>query len=150
MIIDGWSMGVFLEEWLGLYDSLCNNEMSEILGKRLQYTDYSEWQRNWLQPDEMKKQADYWKLKLEGIPSYLEFPTDFPTPLTRSIRGENKSFSLSSQLSEDLKRFSKQEGVTLYMALLSIWSVLLYRYSGQDDLVVGSPIANRTQKRLII
>jgi non-ribosomal peptide synthetase component F len=111
----------------------------------IQYADYAVWQRGWLRGEALGRQLDYWKERLAGAPEMLELPTDRPRPSSQSFRGAHLPFSLSAELSAGLRALSRSEGVTLYMALLAAWQALLHRYSGQERLSVGTPVAGRGQ-----
>ena len=111
----------------------------------IQYADYSVWQRQWLQGEVLNRHLSYWKQKLDGSPPVLELPIDRPRPTEQSFRGTKQSLMLSARLSEALKKLSQREGVTLFMTLLAAFQTLLYRYTGRDDIVVGSPIAGRNR-----
>src|SRR4029077_8474695 len=114
----------------------------------LQYADFAVWQREWLQGDVLNRQLAYWKEHLAGAPVVLELPTDFPRPAVQSYRGARQELRLDRSLTEDLQQLSHREGVTLFMTLLAAWQVLLSRYSGQEDVVVGAPIAGRVRTEL--
>ncbi|OQY27012.1 MAG: hypothetical protein B6244_11795 [Candidatus Cloacimonetes bacterium 4572_55] len=142
IISDGWSIGVLIRELSQLYSAYAQNRSPQLPELPIQYTDYAAWQKSWLKDDILKLQLDYWVEKLSGAPELLELPTDYPRPaITRYQGNRQKSFV---KLTGEIKRFSHQHGVTLFMTLLATFKILLSRYSGQNDLVVGSPIANRT------
>src|SRR6185503_4853537 len=101
-----------------------------------QYADYAVWQREWLQGDVLNTQLQYWRKQLEGAPAVLELPGDHPRPAVQSHRGARQSFNLDQDLTEQIKAMSRREGVTLFMSLLSAFNVLLYRYTGQSEIVV--------------
>ena len=143
IVSDGWSIGVFYRELSVLYRAFTNGEPSPLMDLPVQYTDFAVWQREWLQGEMLEKQLSYWKNQIEGIPGVLHLPTDRPRPAVQSYRGKRQSIELSKELTEGLKALSRKEGVTLFMTLLAVFQTLLYRYSGQKDIVVGSPIANR-------
>src|SRR5262249_20705800 len=111
----------------------------------LEYSDFALWQRMWLQGAVVEAQLTYWKRQLGGNLSLLELPTDRPRPPLQSFRGASQSLMLPQHLMEALKALSRQEGVTLFMTLLAAFKTLLYRYTGQEDLLIGTPIAGRTQ-----
>src|SRR5262249_36207218 len=113
----------------------------------IQYADFAQWQREWLQGEVLDRQLSYWKQQLEGI-TILELPTDRPRPSIQSYTGASVEVRLPKTLTESLKRLSSQEGATLYMTLLAAFQVLLYRYSSQTDISVGSPIANRNRSEI--
>ncbi|MBD3184086.1 amino acid adenylation domain-containing protein [Candidatus Poribacteria bacterium] len=142
---DGWSMGVFWREFVELYRALSSGNDSSLPELPVQYADFALWQREWLKGDNMEKQLSYWREQLKGIPPILELPTDHPRPAMLDYWGERHPFAISHQLAESLKTLSRKHGGTLFMTLLTAYSVLLYRYTNQDDIVVGSPIANRNR-----
>ncbi|RLT97983.1 non-ribosomal peptide synthetase [Ketobacter sp.] len=144
IISDGWSMGVFIQEMALLYDAFRQDKTSPLTDLSIQYADYSLWQREWLSGDRLERQLRYWKTRLDGVP-VLELPTDYPRPPVHSYDGRNLQFSLSRELTAGLNELAKQQGVTLFMVLLSGLQVLLHRYSGQDDICVGTPIAGRVR-----
>ncbi|MBV9792198.1 MAG: amino acid adenylation domain-containing protein [Chloroflexi bacterium] len=144
IVSDGWSMGVFMREMTALYNAFAAGERSPLPNLLIQYVDYAVWQRNWLQGDVLAAQLDYWKQQLAHVPS-LQMPTDYPRPAVATLRGAVQEFALPKALGEALTTLSRREGATLFMTLLTAWQVLLSRYSGQDDIAVGTPIANRTR-----
>jgi len=145
IVSDGWSMGVLYRELSALYRAFANEEPSPLPDLPIQYADFAAWQREWLQGEVLESQLSYWKKQLGGAPAVLNFPTDRPRPARQSYRGARQSIELSSELTQALKALSRKEGVTLYMTLLAGFQILLHRYTGQDDIVVGSPIANRNR-----
>jgi amino acid adenylation domain-containing protein len=148
IITDGWSMGVLYRELSLLYNSFTRGEASPLLqDSPVQYADYAVWQRQWLQGERLEKELAYWKSQLTGV-SILKLPTDWPRPPLQTNNGAGHSFSLSDHLGKALKTLSKQEGCTFFMTMLAAFQTLLHRYAGQNDIVVGSPIAGRTQKEL--
>jgi amino acid adenylation domain-containing protein len=148
IVSDGWSMEVFNRELSLLYTAFVSDQPSPLADLPIQYRDFAVWQRQWLQGEALESQLAYWKQQLAGSPSVLELPTDRPRPAAQTYHGTTYSFMLSPALSESLKALSQQEGVTLFMTLLAAFKVLLYRYTGQRDLVVGTPIANRNRVEL--
>jgi amino acid adenylation domain-containing protein len=145
---DGWSVGVFVEELGTLYEAFAAGQSSPFHELPIQYADYAVWQRNWLQGDILDRQLDYWRKKLEGMPPVLELPTDRPRPKVESFRGATQSFQVSKDSMDKLRALSQREGVTLFMTLLAAYQTLLSRYSRQDDVFVGSPIANRNRTEI--
>jgi len=143
LVADGWSMQIFYRELSALYQAFANGMPSPLTPVPLQYADFASWQRQWLQGEELKKQLAYWKDELAGAASLLELPTDRLRPTYQSYRGSSVHFALPSTLSESLRTLSRAEGVTLFMTLLTAFQTLLYRYSGQDDIIVGVPVSNR-------
>src|SRR5438270_456320 len=148
IISDAWSMQVFLRELAVLYQAFSTGAPSPLAALPIQYADFTLWQRQWLQGEELDSQMAYWKQHLAGAPAVLELPTDYPRPAVQRFRGVFYSHTLPAVLSQHLHSLSQQEGVTLFMTLLAAFQVLLARYSGQQDIVVGSPIANRTRAEL--
>ena len=142
---DGWSMGILSQELALLYEAFCKGNSSPLPDLSIQYADFAHWQRGWLQGDVLEAQFSYWKEQLGEEPPVLELPTDRPRPAIHSYRGKRQRLVLSKTLSESLNSLSRREGVTLFMTLLAAFVTLLYRYSGQEDIVVGSPIAGRTR-----
>ncbi|MBV9230953.1 MAG: AMP-binding protein, partial [Chloroflexi bacterium] len=148
IIFDGWSYQVFLKELSAFYQSFVSGSLVRLPALPIQYADYALWQRSWLQGEVLERQLAYWKQQLAGAPAALELPTDHPRPPIQTFQGATYQFALSQQQYEGLKRLSREEGSTLFMTLLASFQVLLSRYSGQEDLVVGTPIANRNQLEL--
>ena len=144
---DGWSSGVFSRELATLYGRLIQNDTTPLPELPIQYADYAIWQREWLQDEALEKQLSYWKEHLRNLP-LLELRTDRPRAASQLNRAARKYATLSDTLIERLKALSKQEGATLFMTALAAFQVLLHRYTGQDDIVVGSPIAGRTRAEL--
>ncbi|WP_164003054.1 non-ribosomal peptide synthetase, partial [Pyxidicoccus caerfyrddinensis] len=145
IVSDGWSMGVLVRELVSAYEAFASGRTPQLAPLPIQYADFASWQRGWLQGDVLQEQLDYWKQQLSGVPALLELPTDRPRPAVQSPRGGALPVHLPVHLSEALSAFCQREGVTPFMALLAVWQVLLARYSGQDDVTVGSPIAGRTR-----
>jgi amino acid adenylation domain-containing protein len=147
IVSDGWSAGVFLHELSTLYNAFVHGRSSPLPELPIQYADFACWQRKWLQGEVLEAQLDYWTQQLKGaVP--LELPTDHPRPAIQTFRGATQEFLVPAALSEDLKQLSQREGVTLFMTLLAAFQVLLARYTGQSDISVGSPIANRTHAEI--
>ncbi|HZT59442.1 MAG TPA: amino acid adenylation domain-containing protein, partial [Pyrinomonadaceae bacterium] len=145
IVSDGWSMGVLVREVGALYEAHRGGRQAELPELKVQYADYAAWQRNYLSGEALDSQLSYWKRQLAGAPQVLELPSDRPRPSVQSFRGEAFSFSCSPELSDALRALSRREGATLYMTLLAAFAALLKRYSGESDVVVGSPIANRNR-----
>ncbi|MFZ5515905.1 MAG: amino acid adenylation domain-containing protein [Candidatus Zhuqueibacterota bacterium] len=145
IISDGWSMGVLIREIAILYDAYSNNRPSPLPDLPLQYADFAKWQRQWQQGEVIEKQLDYWKQQLGDTPPVLELPTDRTRPAEQTSSGADVSFKFSRELSERLNDVSRRNSVTLFMTLLAGFQTLLHRYTQQDDIAVGSPIANRTR-----
>jgi amino acid adenylation domain-containing protein len=144
IVADGWSLGVLTREVAALYEAFAAGAGSSPLEELpIQYADYAVWQRELLRGGELERQLDYWRTQLAGAPPLLELPTDRPRPGVQGFAGKTQSFVLGQPLTEELKALSRREGVTLFMTLLAAFQTLLSRYSGQEDVVVGTPIAGR-------
>ncbi|RKI63758.1 non-ribosomal peptide synthetase, partial [Corallococcus sp. AB049A] len=148
IVSDGWSLGVLIREVGALYAAFAEGRPSPLPELSLQYAGYAAWQRGWLQGDTLQKEVDFWRKKLAGAPPVLELPTDRPRPAVRGNAGAVHSFLLPPALAQSLRELAQREGASLYMVLLAGWQALLSRYSGQDDISVGSPIAGRTRAEL--
>ncbi|MGO4773900.1 condensation domain-containing protein, partial [Flavobacterium sp. W22_SRS_FK3] len=144
---DGWSRGILINEFMELYNSFQLNRTPNLPELNLQYADYAVWQRKYLEGSVLESQLLYWEEKLQGV-NTLSLPTDYARPLQHNNSGATISFKLDEDLSSSLRSMCQEESVTLFMLLLSVFKVLLYRYTGQEDICVGSPIANRTQSEL--
>ena len=147
IVSDAWSQAILLQELSTLYSSFVAGEPSPLAPLSIQYPDYAVWQRAWQQGETLDEQLVYWREQLRAVP-VLQLPTDRPRPLRPSFRGVKRSFALPRQLSDRLRRVGRQEGATLFMTLLAAFQVLLHRYSGQDDIAVGSPIAGRSRREI--
>jgi len=148
IISDGWSIGVLIREVGALYAAYSQGQSSPLPALAVQYADYALWQRNWLQGEALDRQVAYWKQRLAGAPATLELPTDRARPAVQSYRGANHNFVLPAELTRSLNALARAEGATLFMVLLAAFNVVLSRWSGQADVVVGSPIAGRTHREL--
>ncbi|MFN2529809.1 MAG: amino acid adenylation domain-containing protein [Pyrinomonadaceae bacterium] len=145
IVSDGWSMGILGRELSTIYEALATNQPINLPELPVQYADFAEWQREWLQGEVLQEQLSYWLNTLMGAPAELELPTDHPRPAQQSFHGASLSLTLSHELSRSLNTLSKCEGVTLYMTMLAAFQTLLFRYTGQEHLVVGTPIAGRNR-----
>jgi alpha-ketoglutarate-dependent taurine dioxygenase/acyl carrier protein len=145
IISDGWSMGVLIRELTTLYEAYATGQESPLAELEIQYADFAHWQREWLQGEVLERQLGYWKEQLAEAPAMLELPTDYPRPAMQTLCGETHSFKFPPDLTKSLEELSRREGVTLYMTLLAAWKTLLFRYSGQEDIVIGTDIANRNR-----
>jgi amino acid adenylation domain-containing protein len=145
IISDNWSTQVMMSEMAVIYNAFLRNEPSPLPKLPIQYADFAHWQRNWLQGCVLEEHLNYWKNQLSGAPPVLKLPTDRPRPAKQTFNGSYKTTTVSKQVSDGIKTLSKQEGVTLFMTLIAAFQTLLYRYSGQDDVSVGTPIANRNR-----
>ena len=142
IVTDGWSVGVFRRELAELYAAFSAGRPSPLPELVVQYADFAVWQRKWLKRGVLARELGYWRERLEGA-SELELPSDRPRPALLTYEGARLAMSFSAELTSALKVLSQQEGVTLFMTLLAAFNTLLYRYTGQEDIVVGTPIANR-------
>ncbi len=142
IVSDAWSMGVLLREVAALYEAFSHGRPSPLPAPSLQYADYAVWQRQWLQGDVLDEQLSWWRQHLSGLAT-LELPTDRPRPPVRTFHGAQVPVVLSSVASRALRAVCQQAGATPFMALLAVFQVLLSRYTGQEDIAVGSPIAGR-------
>src|SRR5262245_10443990 len=144
IISDGWSLGVLIKELGVIMEAFREGRRPELAPLPIQYADYSVWQRQWLEEGGvLKRQLAYWQEKLAGVPESLDMATDYPRPSMQSFSGATEVFALDGRLSTELKRLAEEQGGTLYMVLLAAFKTLLHRYTGQTDICVGSPIANR-------
>jgi len=146
IISDGWSVGVLFHEISQLYGAFLRAEPDPLLPLPVQYADYALWQRQWLQGEVLQQQIDFWKGYLRDAPMFLELPSDHARPEAQSHLGGAIERKLSEELTEGLRHLSRRHGVTLFMTLLAGWAVLLARLSGQEDLVIGTPVANRRHR----
>ena len=144
IISDGWSVGVFWQEFVQVYEAVANGQAVALPSLPLQFGDYTTWLHA-RQIKELGAQLAFWKTQLADAPALLELPTDRPRPALQSFRGAQQIVYFSPQLRDELKAFSQREGVTLFMTLLAAFNALLTRYTGQEDLVVGAPLAGRTR-----
>ena len=147
IVSDGWSMGVLFGELSTLYEAFLAGKPSPLPALPIQYADYAVWQREWLTGEVLETQLSYWKKQLREIPE-VNLPTDRPRSVVASRRGARQSFVLSTEITEQLKALSHKNGMTLYMTLLAAFKALLYQYTGQTDLVIGSPIAGRNRPEI--
>ena len=148
IISDGWSQTVLLNELSALYEAAVAGRTSPLPELSIQYADFAEWQREWLTGELLDQQLEYWRNHLRGAPPSLELPTDRPRPALQSFNGARHSFVLSRDLSARLMELSRREDATPFMTLLAALYVLLYRYTGETDIVVGTPVANRNRHEL--
>ncbi|HEX8148765.1 MAG TPA: amino acid adenylation domain-containing protein, partial [Pyrinomonadaceae bacterium] len=149
IVCDGWSLGVMVREIVALYGAYSRGAAPALPEPPIQYVDFAVWQRNWLRGDVLEAQLDFWKKQLgAGELPALKLPTDRPRPATRSFVGAQEQFTLPFAFLEKVKALSRQEGVTMFMTLLGAFQALLHRYSGQDEILVGSSIANRNRAEI--
>jgi non-ribosomal peptide synthetase component F len=143
IVADGWSMGVLAEELSALYTAFTAGDASPLQPLPIQYADFAVWQREWLQGDVLERELAYWREQLAGAPTVLELPTDRPRDSVQSLEAEEVRVIIPGELTEGLRRLGTEHRCTLFMTLLAGFQALLSRYSGQDDILVGSPVANR-------
>ena len=145
IVSDGWSMGVMVQELMQLYAAYSQGQDCALAPLPIQYADYALWQRSWMEAGEKARQLTYWRELLSGTQPVLELPFDQPRPAQQSFRGARQDIALEPALVEGLKALAQREGVTMFMLLLASFQAFLYRYSGQPDIRVGVPIANRNR-----
>ncbi|MBI6976377.1 non-ribosomal peptide synthetase [Pseudomonas lactis] len=143
IVTEGWAMDIFARELSALYEAFIDERDSPLPALPVQYLDYSVWQRRWMEAGERQRQLDYWTAQLGNEHPLLELPGDRPRPPVQSHRGELYRFDLSDELAARVRAFNAQQGLTLFMTMTATLAVLLYRYSGQTDLRIGAPVANR-------
>ncbi|MEW5929324.1 MAG: amino acid adenylation domain-containing protein, partial [Gemmatimonadota bacterium] len=148
VVSDGWSRGVFTRELSALYGAAAAGLPSPLPEPAVQYADYAVWQREWLAGGTMERQLAWWRERLAGAPPLLELPTDRPRSPVRGARGGTRGIALSAATTRALRELARREGATPFMAFLAAWALLLARWSGQDDVVVGTPTAGRTHEAL--
>ena len=147
IVTDGWSVGVLTRELSALYSAFSAGKPSPLPDLPIQYVDYTAWQREWLQGEVLEQQIGYWKKQLAGVVP-LELPSDRPRPPVMAYRGDTRPVTISVNLVDKLKELARQQGATLYMTVMAAFHALLYRYSGQQDITVGSPIAGRRRQEM--
>ncbi|MFL6200195.1 MAG: amino acid adenylation domain-containing protein [Thermoanaerobaculia bacterium] len=140
---DGWSFAVMLREIKAIYTAFVAGEPSPLPELPVQYADFAAWQRGWMEGEAMDHMLDYWRKKLAGSPTALELPTDRPRPVRPSFAGEMRLLRIEPELYQELRTFSRRQGFTLFMTMLAAYYALLYRYTGQEDILVGTTNANR-------
>ncbi|MFN2416716.1 MAG: amino acid adenylation domain-containing protein [Pyrinomonadaceae bacterium] len=146
IVADGWSMGLLVQEVAALYEAFTGGDASPLPELSIQYADFAQWQRRRLAEGVLERDLAYWERQLAGAPDMLTLPTDRPRPPVQSHRGATFEFALSPELTAALKELSRGEGATLFMTLLAGFAVLLQRHAGQDDVLVGTPVAGRQQE----
>ena len=145
---DGWSLGIFFREFAALYEAYSQGQSVSLPALSVQYADFAVWQRQSLQGEVLDAQLQYWKKQLAGIPSVLELATDRPRPAVQNYRGARQPLTLTKSTVEALEDLGRREGATMFMTLLAAFKILLHRYTGQDDIVVGSPTAGRSRTEI--
>jgi len=148
IIADGWSLGILMQELATLYSAACKNQSVELANSTLQYPDYSVWQREWLNSTAADEQLEYWRETLAGAPTVLQLQTDHPRPPVQTSNGAHLNMRLSSELAAELRDLATSQNCTLFMLLLAAYNVLLARYTGTHDIVVGTPVAGRSRTEL--
>lgn len=146
IISDGWSMGMLSTESAHIYNALANNRAHQLPEPELQYVDYVYWEQEWMRGERFREHLDYWKQKLDWQPEPLALPADRPRPSVMSDRGSIEKLALPPALAESLRSFASRDGVTLFHLLIAAFKTLLYRYTGQEEIVVGTSMANRNQR----
>ncbi|MBG1258891.1 non-ribosomal peptide synthetase [Nostoc commune] len=147
IVFDGWSMDILVRELASLYSAFAANQPSPLPELAIQYVDFAVWQRQWLQGEVLETQIAYWRQKLGGILPVLQLPTDYPRSRVQTFLGAIESFSLSPDLSTAIASLASSAGVTPFIILLTAYKILLHRYTGQTDLLVGTPVANRHRRQ---
>ncbi|MBD1918089.1 MULTISPECIES: non-ribosomal peptide synthetase [Cyanophyceae] len=142
IVADGWSLGILIKELGYFYTAFVEERSPALPPLPIQYADFARWQHNWLQGEVLEKQLSYWRQQLQDLP-VLELPSDRPRPAVQTYQGATYPVHISPTLSQALETFSQQSGASLFMTLLAAFQTLLYRYTGQEDIAIGSPIANR-------
>jgi len=142
---DAWSTGVLFRELTALYAAYAAGGESPLAPLPIQYADYAVWQRGWLQGETLERQLGYWRERLAGAPTLLDLPTDHPRPAAQDVRGASYDWEIPASTVRSARELARSEGATLFMALIAAAGAVLGRWSGQDDVVLGSPIANRTR-----
>ena len=148
IVSDGWSMNVLIDEFIRFYDAHERNEAPQLPALPIQYSDYALWQRRWLEAGEQARQLEYWQARLGDEHPVLELPTDRPRPAMPSYQGTRHNFAIEPALAAQLRACAQKHNVTLFMLLLGAFNVLLHRYTGQGDIRVGVPIANRNRSEV--
>ncbi|CTP83376.1 non-ribosomal peptide synthetase [Xanthomonas graminis] len=148
LICDGWSMGLLVRELSTLYAAFVQGLPDPLPPLQLQYTDVAVWQHRWLEGDVLQRQREVWIEHLHDAPALLELPTDRPRPPRQDHRGDAVGFAFDAELTAALKSLSQRHGTTVFMTLLAAWGVLLARLAGQEQVVIGTPVANRTRSEL--
>jgi amino acid adenylation domain-containing protein len=143
IVSDGWSMGILARELGALYGAFSRGEENPLPPLTIQYPDYAAWQREWLSGERLQKQSEYWRETLADAPALLELPTDRPRPEQQSFTGGYVPVVIERELAKELKELSRRQGTTLFMTLLGAWTAVLSRLSGQREVVIGTPVANR-------
>ncbi|AOX00331.1 hypothetical protein BJP34_13485 [Moorena producens PAL-8-15-08-1] len=148
IVFDGWSAGVFLQEFAELYQAFCAGKTPLLPPLPIQYADYAIWQRQWLQGAELERQLQYWQQQFAPLPPPLELPSTKCYQPGKSVQGGRETFEIAPESTEKLRQLSRSVGATLFMTVLAVYTILLYRYSDQEDLTIGVPLAGRNHKQI--
>ncbi|MGI9309603.1 MAG: amino acid adenylation domain-containing protein, partial [Gammaproteobacteria bacterium] len=148
MVFDAWSHGIFVDEFSRLYNAALSGNKIELPSLDIEFADYAVWQRNWYGSEDFEQQLAYWESKLANAPRVLELPTDRPRPPVQTSNGANRSRMLPNELHDGIRELAEAEGCSEFMALLAVFNVLMSRYSGQDELLVGTPVSGRKRSEL--
>ncbi|MET0645777.1 MAG: amino acid adenylation domain-containing protein [Pyrinomonadaceae bacterium] len=148
IVSDGWSMGVLMQEVETLYGSFSGGLPTPLEELPVQYADYADWQREWLQGETLRREVEYWRAQLDGAPTLLELETDHPRPTLRTPRGAQHAVAFPEGLARAVREFSRGEGATPFMAYMAAFHALLHRSTGQEDVLVGTPVAGRGRLEL--
>jgi len=148
IISDAWSLGLMIKELSLSYTAICQGNIKSLPPLSIQYADFANWQRTVFEQTQLPTQLAYWKQKLTGANEILQLPTDYSRPAVASYQGSAISFTINKQISGKFKKLCESQGATLFMGLLGLFSILLMRYSGQEDLLIGTPIANRNRQEI--
>ena len=143
IIVDGWSIGLFLDELAQCYEAFRSGKKTSSPPLQIQFADFAQWQRRWMTGERIARQLDYWKNQLAGPRPILKLPTDHPRPKKNTFHGAAETLVLPRELFDELKKFNKREGTTLFMTLLAVYQMLLRHYAKEDDILVGSPVGGR-------
>ncbi|MCP4419681.1 MAG: amino acid adenylation domain-containing protein, partial [Chloroflexi bacterium] len=148
IVFDGWSAGIIWDEFASFYEAFAQNKMPQLAEMPIQYADFASWQRDWLVGDRLQTQLDYWQMQLAGDLPILQLPSDNVRPTVKTHHGALETAVLSTEIMPKIETLSQQTGITSFMLLLATFKVLLFRYTSQKDILVGTPIANRQQTEL--
>jgi hypothetical protein len=148
LISDGWSIGVLVREVAALYGAFSQGEADSLPALEIQYADYAAWQRDWLKGEELQRQLGFWREHLTGAPALLTLPVDRARPAMPSYSGAQVPIRISKELSARVRSLAQRHGVTDFMTLLAAWSVLMARLSDQNEVVIGTPVANRQRREV--
>ncbi|MEA5616273.1 amino acid adenylation domain-containing protein [Cronbergia sp. UHCC 0137] len=148
IISDGWSLGLMIQELSLYYTAICEDKIRSLPTLSIQYADFANWQRTVFAQTQLPAQLAYWRQKLAGANEILQLPTDYPRPAVASYQGSAISFTINKQIGSEFQKLCESQGATLFMGLLGVFSILLMRYSSQEDFLIGTPIANRNRKQI--